>query len=176
MRVDRTGWIAFLAALALALATTDCARRAGPPPIARGTPCAACGMKAQDLAFACERQVGRGWRVYDAIECLIGDVVAAPGGAAGRRNDAAAVPGDAADTAGGAIATPAGAVFLADYDSGTLHAADSLWVVKGSFPTPMGGGYAAFLAHAAAESIATRTAGRVDRLAAFVAAKAARAE
>ncbi len=146
MRVDRTGWIAFLVALSLALVTTDCGRRAGPLPIARGTPCATCGMKADDLAFACERQVGRGWRVYDAIECLIGDAVETPGGAA----------------------------FLADYDTETLHAADSLWVVKGSFPTPMGGGYAAFLARAAADSIATRTAGRVDRLAAFVAAKAAR--
>ncbi|MBI5711702.1 MAG: hypothetical protein HZC42_15575 [Candidatus Eisenbacteria bacterium] len=155
MRADRTGWIAFLVALALALVTADCARRGGPPPIARGTPCAACGMKADDLAFACERQVGRGWRVYDAIECLIGDVVG---------------------TEGDAVATPAGAVFLADYDTETLHDADSLWVVKGSFPTPMGGGYAAFLARAAAESIAAQTAGRVDRLAAFVAVKTARAE
>jgi len=59
------------------------------------------------------------------------------------------------------------AAFLADYDTRTLHAADSLWVVEGSFPSPMGGGLAAFAARAAADTIAARTAGRVARLADF---------
>ena len=49
----------------------------------------------------------------------------------------------------------------------TLHAADSMWVVRGSFPSPMGGGYAAFLERASADDVAARTSGRVARLASF---------
>ena len=120
----------------------SCSRPAGPPAIARGTPCAACGMEVQDLRFACERQVGAGWRAYDAIECLLRDGAAAAGGPA----------------------------YLSDYDRQVLHPADSLWVVRGEFASPMGGGFAAFLDRAAADSIAAATRGRVDRLAAFVGA------
>ncbi len=137
------------------LTCAGCAGSGGPPPIALGTPCAACGMEVQDLRFACERAAGRTWRAYDAIECLLRDAAAASGAAGG------GVPGITA-------------AWLADYDSRTLHAADSLWVVRGEFASPMGGGFAAFLDLAAADSVAAATRGRVDRLASFLATHAER--
>lgn len=129
-------------AAAVALSVAGCARPATPPPIAIGTPCASCGMEVRDLRFACERDAGTRWRVYDSIECLLQDIGAGP----------------------------AGRVYLADYDRQALRAADSLWVVRGELASPMGGGFAAFLDLAAADSIAAATRGRVDRLAAFMAA------
>ncbi len=120
---------------ALAALGIGCARDPGPPPIALGSSCAACGMSIGDLRFACERQVGESWHVYDSIECLVRE--------------------------------EGGPAFLADYDTRTLHTADSMWVVHGSFPSPMGGGLAAFMARASADDVAARTDGRVDRLAAF---------
>lgn len=125
---------------------TGCAASSGPPPIAIGISCAACGMEVRDLHFACERRTDGGWRVYDAIECLVRD----PGNAAAPRPDR-------------------GDTWLADYDTQTLHAADSLWVVRGAFASPMGGGLAAFRDRAAADSIAIMTGGRVGRLATFMA-------
>lgn len=124
------------------LMCAGCARSSGPPAIAPGTPCAACGMEARDLRFACERKAGGDWRVYDAIECLIRDASSAP---------------STADT------------WLSDYDTQTLHAADSVWVVRGAFPSPMGGGLAAFRGRAAADSIAAVTSGSVGQLATFMA-------
>jgi nitrous oxide reductase accessory protein NosL len=62
-----------------------------------------------------------------------------------------------------------GAVYLTDYDSKSLHVTDSIWVVKGTFPSPMGGGLAAFVDRAAAEAVAQQTSGRVGRLRAFAA-------
>jgi nitrous oxide reductase accessory protein NosL len=58
-----------------------------------------------------------------------------------------------------------GPAWLADYDSRGLVPSESLWVVKGDFPSPMGGGLAAFRDRAAADDIASRTHGRVGRLA-----------
>lgn len=125
-------------ALALALAlVTGCARPAGPPPIARGASCAACGMRVEDPRWACERRAGGGWRVYDAIECLLRD------------------------------STATGPAWLTDWDGRGLHAADSLWVVCGDLPSPMGGGYAAFLDRATADEVAGARHGRVGRLADF---------
>ena len=139
MKPDRVR--VFSLALLAAVVFAGCApRSAGPPPIAPGTECHACGMEIGDLHFACERRVEGEWRRYDAVECLIRD--------------------------GGAAAPE---VFLADYDRATLHAADSMWVVRGNLPSPMGGGYAAFRERAAADSIAAVTAGRVDRLPAYAA-------
>ena len=143
-------WPALLLAATL-VSPAGCARSGSPPAIRLGTACAGCGMEVQDLRFACERRSAGAWRVYDAIECLMRDVNAAPGG-----------------TGGGAVA--AGSTWLADYDRQTLHPADSLWVVRGSFPSPMGGGFAAFLARTAADSIAAATQGRVERLAVWLAA------
>ena len=125
--------------LAGALLIAGCASASGPPRIAIHSPCASCGMSIEDPRFACERRVGAGWRAYDAIECLLRDMKVRPGGNA----------------------------WLPDYDQATLHSGDSLWVVKGQFPTPMSGGFAAFMNRATADSIATATRGTVDRLAAF---------
>lgn len=129
--------------LVLALSLAGCASpRSGPHPIAPGTPCAACGMRIEDLRYACEEEWDGALRVYDSIECLL-------------RADPA----------------PERA-WLADYDTRTLHAADSMWVVRGEIPSPMGGGYAAFLDRAAALEIATLKTGQVARLAEFAPASA----
>jgi nitrous oxide reductase accessory protein NosL len=64
-------------------------------------------------------------------------------------------------------------VWLADYDSRTLAPAESLWVVKGDFPSPMGGGLAAFRDRGSADDVAEGTHGRVGRLAAIAAARGA---
>ena len=138
----------------LSLLAAGCAARQGPPAIRVGGLCAGCGMEVHDLRFACERPVADRWRVYDAIECLIRDAAADTGAA----NDAAR------------------AAWLADYDRQTLHPADSLWVVRGSFPSPMGGGFAAFLSRSAADSIAATTQGRVARLATWLSAPTGRVE
>jgi nitrous oxide reductase accessory protein NosL len=72
-------------------------------------------------------------------------------------------------------ARPGARAWLTDYDSRSLHAADSMWVVHAEIPSPMGGGFAAFADRAAAEEIARARAGRVDRLAAFAASDSAHA-
>ncbi len=112
-------------------------RHYGPPPIVIGTECAYCGMRVADLRFACLRQHRRTLRVYDAIECLLRD------------------PEDD------------GRAYLADHSTARLHAADSLWVVKGEIPSPMGEGYAAFLDRAVADRVAVQTRGKVDRVSEF---------
>jgi hypothetical protein len=56
-----------------------------------------------------------------------------------------------------------GRVWLADYDSRTLAPAESSWVVHGDFPSPMGGGLAAFRSREVAERVAAETHGRVIR-------------
>ena len=158
----RNGACSLLAALLL---SAGCAGAGGPPPIVVGTPCAACGMDVRDLRFACERdaaspagtararppRTARAWRVFDSIECLLRDAASGTPGAG--------APGMAR-------------AWLADYDRRTLHAADSMWVVQGEFASPMGGGFAAFLDQAAADSVAAVTRGRVDRLVSFLAAQA----
>jgi nitrous oxide reductase accessory protein NosL len=123
----------------LLLALAGCAPHDGPHPIAAGTPCAACGMGIEDMRYACETGTGKAVRVYDSIECLLG---AGP---------------------------PPARAWLADYDTRALHAAESLWVVKADIPSPMGGGYAAFVDRGAADEIAGARGGRVARLAEFAA-------
>ena len=107
---------------------------AGPRRITSGMPCARCGMAIVEMRFACETQRKGQWRTFDSIECLLDDRKAGE---------------------------PA---WLTDYDTRTLHAADSMWVVHGSFPSPMGGGYAAFLDPASARDVASKTRGTVGRL------------
>lgn len=119
----------------LALALAACGPRAeGPRPIPAGAECARCGMEAGDLRFACEDERGGEFRFYDSIECLL-----------------------QADP-------PAGRVWLADYDTRILHAADSVWVVQGNIPSPMGGGFASFASREAADEVARERDGRVARL------------
>ncbi len=127
--------------LALALPLGSCGRQAGPPPIAAGAECAACGMSIEDVRFAAELRSGGAWKTYDDIGCLL----------RAAREDRQAP------------------VWLTDYDSRALHAADSMWVVKGSLPTPMGSGCVAFLDRAAADEVATEASGRVMRYAELLA-------
>ncbi len=125
---------AILLSGALVAGAAGCSRSAGPSPIRLGTPCSTCGMEVEDLQFACESVREGAPRVYDSIECLLLD-------------------------------RPQGKdrVYLADYDSRALFRAESLWIVKGRFPTPMGGGFAAFASRSAADEVAARAAGRVAR-------------
>ena len=137
MWTERGSRAACLAVLVIVALAAGCASQAGTPRIRLGAFCAACGMPIRDPSFACGQMVGRRWRTFDSIECLLREVI----------------PGEPA--------------WLADYDTRTLHAADSVWVVRGEFPSPMGGGFAGFLDRAAADDIASRTRGRVARFATF---------
>jgi len=126
--------------LVVLIPLAGCARTGGTPRVDFGAPCAACGMTVQDPHFACVRRDGNSERQYDSIECLLHDGRPAPGEE----------------------------IFLADYDRSALLPAESLWVVKGTFPSPMGGGLAAFSALGSAREVASRTKGRVARLAELV--------
>lgn len=108
----------------------------GRPRLHLGEPCTSCSMGIADLRFAAAQRVEGRWLAYDAIECLIRDAGANPG-----------------------------AVWLPDYDTRVLHPADSMWVVRGEFPTPMSGGFAAFVDRAAADTVAAETHGTVARFA-----------
>src|SRR5262245_30265993 len=119
----------------LAVLGAGCAKKIGPPPIADDAVCARCEMDAGNRRFACERREKDKWLVYDSIECLRGDD-----------------PTAAAMT-----------VWLADYDKKTLHRADSMWVVSGALTTPMGGGLAAFLDRASADTVANAAHGAMMR-------------
>lgn len=135
-RPGRNAVVALAVALAIALSAAGCGRSSDRPRVALGAPCAACGMPIHDARFACVRGSGGAYRSYDAIECL----------------------------ARGGPAAPGEAIYLADYDTGSLHAADSIWVVRGDFPSPMGAGLAGFLDRASADQVAAETRGRVGRL------------
>ena len=87
-------------------------------------------------------RVGETWRIYDSIECALRDQQIS-----------------------------VAALYLPDYDSQALHRADSVWVVHGHFPTPMGGGYAACLTRHDADAMASTTQGSVARVAACVTAE-----
>ena len=110
------------------------------PRVHIGAPCAACGMSIRDTHFACVRGSRGHYRQFDSIECLLRDGPARPGES----------------------------IFLPDYDKAQLCLADTVWVVQGSFPTPMGGGFAAFGTEASARDVGARTNGRVGRLQEFV--------
>jgi len=138
MRVDRASAMVAFALIPVLAFVAGCARTPAEPRIRLGTPCVTCGMNIQDLRFACLRREKDGDRPYDSIECLVKD-------AAGRTQDGERV-------------------YLADYDEQRLHDAESVWVVKGDFPTPMGGGLAAFATLESAREVADRTHGHVGRL------------
>ena len=131
--------LALLLGFGAALASGGCARPTDRPRVELGSPCAACGMPIHDPRFACVRGFENAYRSYDAIECL----------------------------ARGGPTKPHEGVYLADYDTGSLHAADSIWVVHGDFPSPMGAGLAGFLDRASADQVAAETRGRVRGLGRF---------
>jgi len=129
--------------LLVLLGVSGCARNGdGPPPIRPGTTCTRCGMDIADLKFASTRKVDGAWRAYDSIECLVADRQRAAGGEA----------------------------WLADYETKSLLSEVDVWILRGDFPSPMGGGLAAFASRAAAASLAVATHGDVLRLAALPAA------
>jgi len=125
--------------LAALLAAMGCARTDAPR-VRLGEPCASCGMNIRDTHFACVRGSHGHYRQYDSIECLLREGPARAGES----------------------------IFLPDYDLKQLWLADSVWVVQGSFPTPMGGGFAAFAAERSARDVGARTHGRVGRLHQFL--------
>lgn len=137
----RAATIALL--LALAAATAGCAGSAdaGPPRVAAGTPCETCGMEVRDLRYACAARAGGRAHVYDSIECAMRGVAGEEGAS----------------------------VWLADYPTSGLHAADSLWVVRAEIPSPMGGGYAAFLDRGEADRVSAARGGLTGRLREFMA-------
>lgn len=126
----------------VALACAGCAEQAYPPAIRAGSACAACGMSIGNFRFATEQRVQGSWRAYDSIECLLRE--------ARSTNDA----------------------FLSDYDTQTLHAADSMAVVRGNIDSPMGGGLAAFLSRDDAVEVAGAASGEVTDLATLITAPA----
>ncbi len=139
----RAATTAIALALALVLGApllAGCTRTGGAPSVRIGAPCASCGMAIRDTHFACVRGSQGHYRQYDSIECLLRDGRARAGEA----------------------------TYLPDYDRQRLCAADSVWVVQGSFPTPMGGGFAAFANEGSAREVGARTRGLIGRLHQFL--------
>ena len=126
-----------LAALLGTLVTAaGCGDARSPLPVTVvGATCASCGMEVRNPRYmAASVEAGR-VRPYDSIECAMKETGPAR---AGRL------------------------LYLADYASGGLHRADSLWVVRARIPSPMGAGLAAFLDRAEAERIAAARDGTVS--------------
>jgi hypothetical protein len=109
--------------------------REAPPSIAAGeTVCASCGMTVRDLQYAAAVRESGTVRAFDAIECLLRDL----------RSRGGTVPAD---------------TWLADFSSKTLHRAATMTVVAAGYPSPMGGGYAAYQDGAEAQAAAASRGG-----------------
>lgn len=119
----------------------------GPPDLTTGDRrCAACGMAVADPKFAAAiRSADDGIEAYDAIECLVRDL---------RSRTGARAPAE---------------TWLADLPTGALQPAAEMTVVLADFPSPMGGGYAAFLSPRTAADEAQRRSGVAGSLEQFVA-------
>lgn len=146
MQMNRSGRI--LAALISFAVVAGCGGGSaeGPPDLSSGDRrCAACGMAVADPKFAAailtpEDKV----EAYDAIECLVRDL---------RSRTGARAPAE---------------IWLADLPTGALQPAALLTVVLADFPSPMGGGYAAFLSPQTAAAEARRRSGVAGPLEQFV--------
>ena len=126
--------------LAMLLIVNGCRSNAQDPSIQMGMAvCATCGMTINDARFAALVQEGETVRTYDSIECLLKD----------RRALGKA-------TAQG--------VWMMDFDTHTLYPSSTVTIVKGDFPSPMGGGYAAFTDLARARAEAESHNGRLGTL------------
>lgn len=136
--------LAFALTALIALAAGGCARAPGPPRVALGTPCTVCGMEVRDPRYAAASTDGRAVRAYDSIECALRDRAAnpAPSAPTGQRAEARSL-------------------YLSDFETASLHRADSLTIVRARIPSPMGGGLAAFLDRGEAERIAAAREGRI---------------
>jgi len=135
-----------IAIVALAAAAGCGGPGTGVPVTVVGRTCAFCGMEVRNPRFAAMTVAPGQVRSFDSIECAIHDL------------DASAAKGAAR------------ILYLADYASGGLHRSDSLWVVRATIPSPMGGGLAAFLDRQGAERIAAARGGSVTTAAAFLTA------
>ena len=126
----------------------------GPPDLSGGDlRCTACGMAVADPKFAAAiRTTGGEVEPYDAIECLVRDV---------RSRTGERAPAE---------------TWLSDLPTGALHPAVAMTVVLADFPSPMGGGYAAFLSAETAAAEAARRGGVSGPLAEFVAGTLRRPE
>lgn len=131
---------------AAVLAGCDGGTAEGPPDLTTSDRrCAACGMAVADPKFAAAIRTTDGEvEAYDAIECLVRDL---------RSRTGARAPAE---------------TWLADLPTGALQPAARMTVVLADFPSPMGGGYAAFLSPQAAADEAQRRSGVAGPLAQFV--------
>jgi nitrous oxide reductase accessory protein NosL len=130
---------ALLLAVAAAAGGAGCGGRdrfAAPATVV-GETCASCGMEVRNPRYMAASVAAGRVRPYDSIECAMKE--AAPVAPRGHR-----------------------ILYLADYATGTLHHADSLWVVRAKIPSPMGAGLAAFLDRAEAERVAAAREGTVS--------------
>lgn len=135
-------------ALLVVLTVAGCggAKPDGPPRLAMGQDeCASCRMTLTEPGFSpAARLAGGQTLAYDAIECLVGDLRA-------RRGDQAPVT-----------------VWLPDLPTGVLHEAAVMTIVLADYPSPMGGGFAAFRDSTRAADEAKRRDGVAGDLEAFV--------
>lgn len=141
-----TRWIPLLALLGMLLA--GCGGGSEPEVALRYAEesCAACGMRVTAPRFASLAITPTGERrAYDSIECAVRDL---------RVSDPTLV----------------GRIYLPDHDdAGHLHPWNEMFVVRADFPSPMGGGYAAFADRERAAAQAESRGGVMDGLDAFVA-------
>ncbi len=144
MRRDKYPWL--ILAMALLAGCGGGAGDDGQPVLKLGEDlCAACGMKVTDAKFAAAALTLEGASLaYDAIECLVRDLRT-------RRGEA----------------TPT-QIWLPDLATGTLHPSAEMTVVLADFPSPMGGGYAAFSDSDRAAQEAAQRGGVAGELSAFV--------
>ena len=119
---------------------TGCRSNAQGPSIQVGKAvCETCGMTVNDARFAALAEDRSTVHTYDSIECLL----------KGRR-----ASGE----------TSAEGIWIMDFDTQTLRPASAVTIVKGDFPSPMGGGYAAFADLAQARATAEAHNGRLGTL------------
>lgn len=137
------------AVLVLAAALMGCggAGDDGPPDLSGGDlRCVACGMAVADPRFAVAIRTSEGEiAAYDAVECAVRDL---------RTRTGARAPTE---------------TWLADLPTAALHPAAQMTVVLADFPSPMGGGYAAFADPSVAAAETERRAGVAGSLEQFVA-------
>ena len=147
MKIMRTEMLALTIVVCLLTGCGGSEKADGVPVLAIGEDaCAACGMKVADAGYAAAARLPDGQTLaYDAIECLVRDLRV-------RRGDGA----------------PAG-IWLPDFASGgELKPAADMTVVLADYPSPMGGGYAAFADPAVAAAEAASRDGVAGPLQGFV--------
>ena len=105
--------------------------------------CDACRMTLTDARFVAVVEDGKSERAYDSIECLV-RVWRASG------------------------ETVSDEIWLSDFDTQTLRRQSELTLVHADFPSPMGGGYAAFADRERARTEASSRNGELGTLEATI--------